>query len=274
MFFLCSLTSVNKGLVFTAFERGIPRLKEFSVCVCPMVVWMPVWIASRHHFFKDLLFVLKLGPFCQDYLDFLSWFSSDCGWMQLLLETAPGHPKFLVSKSHHHIFCGVIYYKCFIISPITGTDHSSLLSADHHSLAAAPSLISSTVFSFLFPRSRPYPPWGSVPSSVPSVPPVDFILHCCLLFPVGPASSVAWSRCVWCFCEMFCSSPVVMTSPSNLPTYLSCLYLSPSNRSWAQSVNGMNSCWLLIRSICFIRRLIRATKPSENTVILAVVPQR
>lgn len=33
MFFLCSLTSVNKGLVFTAFERGIPRLKEFSVCV-------------------------------------------------------------------------------------------------------------------------------------------------------------------------------------------------------------------------------------------------
>lgn len=240
-----------------------------------MVVWMPVWIASRHHFFKDLLFVLKLGPFRQDYLDFLSWFSSDCGCMQLLLETAPGHPKFLVSESHHHIFYGVIYYKCFIISPITGTDpFVSAVCWSPQSGSCSFTRLLHTVFSFLIPRSCPYPPWGSVPSSVPSVPPFDFILHCCLLFPAGPASSVAWSRCVWCFCEMFCSSPVVMTSPSNLPTCLSCMYLSPSNRSWAQSVNGMNSCWLLIRSICFIRRLIRATKPSENTVILAVVPQR
>lgn len=29
-----------------------------------------------------------------------------------------------------------------------------------------------------------------------------------------------------------------------------------------------------LSSICFISRLIRATKPSENTVILAVVPQK
>lgn len=188
MFFLCSLTSVNKGLVFTVFERGIPRLKEFSVCVCPMVVWMPVWIASRHHFFKDLLFLLKLGPFCQDYLDFLSWFSSDCGCMQLLLETAPGHPKFLVSKSHHHIFCGVIYYKCFIISPITGTDHSSPLSADHHSLAAAPSLISSTQF-FLSCSLVPV-----------RIPPEDQCHH---LFPL--------------FLLLISSSIAVFFSPSVLP---------------------------------------------------------
>lgn len=127
--------------------NGESRGWKSSVCVCPMVVWMPVWKPSRHHFFKDLLFVLKLGPFRQGFLDFLSWFSSDCGCMELLLETAPGHPKFLVTLKATTIY----FAEWFIISaslfPWSQEQiHLSPLSADHHSLAAAPSLVSSTQF--------------------------------------------------------------------------------------------------------------------------------
>lgn len=168
--------------------------------------------------------------------------------------------------------------------------HSSLLSPDYHSLAAAPclSVTSSLLSSTLSPPSRPYPPRGSLPSSVPSVPP--FTLHHCLFSSStsGTLSRTSCQRCgfvaeplkqMLCFCvkhrnvlPFFCGNDI--TSQSE---HMFILYLSPSHFSWAQSVDEMNSCWhscWLFICICFISRLIRATKPSENTVILAVVPQK
>lgn len=74
--------------------------------------------------------------------------------------------------------------------------------------------------------------------------------------------------------EMFCLSFVAMTSPPVCPH----VYPVPESKPllMSSSVDKMNSCWhsWLLICICFISRLIRATKPSENTVILAVVPQK
>lgn len=139
-------------------------------------------------------------------------------------------------------------------------------SPDHHSLAAAPCSSFSSSLYFLLPLLL-----LSSSITVSSPPP-----H----FTVRPASSVAlrsnlWSTCcVWCFCAKCRNVLFLLLWPWHQPqsAHMFILHLSPRHFSWAHSDDEMNSCWHFL--ICFISRLIRATKPSENTVILAVVPQK
>lgn len=183
-------------------------------------------IPSRHHYkvCKDPLFMFK-HP-CLSVLVFSWWYSSllclflsrflQTLGLYLLLDTELDHPKFFLDT----LKATAIYFvERFIISAslfpqVKEQTHSSLLSPDYHSLAAAPCLSVApsllflvTIFSpILIPHEdlcHHLLPLFLLSSSItvfsrPPPPPGHF--------PVRPASSAAlwpnlWStRCVWCFC--------------------------------------------------------------------------
>ncbi len=161
------------------------------------------------------------------------------------------------TKSHHHIFCRVIYYKCFIISPSKGTDPFVSPVSWLPQFGSCSLFVHCSFTSLLVPIfSFPFPPPNLIPHEdlchhlfplfllSPSItvffppPPPGY-------FPVHPASGVAlwpnlWSRCcVWCFCvkrrkvlPFFCGNDIT----PNLPTCLCC--------TWVQATSHELKVWM------------------------------